>query len=63
MNREPVIILAAVQSIIALVISFGAELSSEQVGAITAVAAAVLGLIARQHVSPVDEYGDMIRKD
>ena len=60
MNKEPVAILAVVQTVLALVVSFGFELSGEQVGAITAVAAAVLGLWARSKVSPVDEYGDPI---
>jgi len=61
MNREPVAILAVVQTMLALIVAFGFDLSGEQVGAITAVAAAVLGLIARQHVSPVDEYGDIVQ--
>jgi hypothetical protein len=51
-NREPVAILAVLQTILALVITFGIELSAEQVGAITAAAAAVLGLVARSQVSP-----------
>jgi hypothetical protein len=63
LEREPVAVLAVVQTILALIVSFGFDLSGEQVGAITAVAAAVLGLWARQHVSPVDSYGDLIRKD
>ena len=51
-NREPVLWLAAVQAFIALVTSFGLDLSGEQTGAIMAVSAGLLGLIARQRVSP-----------
>jgi hypothetical protein len=47
-----------VQTVLALIVSFGFDLSGEQVGAITAVAAAVLGVFARSKVSPVDEWGD-----
>ena len=37
---------------IALGVSFGLNLSADQVGAIVAFSAAVLGLIARQKVTP-----------
>lgn len=53
-NREPVMFLAVIQAVLALVVSFGGDLSAEQVGTITAVAAAVLGLWARSKVSPVE---------
>lgn len=52
MDREPALILAAVQSIIALIVAFGLDLSAEQVGAIVAVTAAVLGVITRSKVTP-----------
>ena len=55
-DREPVMLLAAVQAIIALVVAFGLELTPEQVGAVTAVAAAVLGVVARSQVSPVEGH-------
>ena len=51
--QEPVYVLAVVQTALALVVSFGLGLSGEQVGAITALAAAVLGLLARSKVTPV----------
>ena len=57
-DREPVALLAVVQTVLALLVSFGFDLSSEQVGAVTAVSAAILGLVARQQVTPVDSYGD-----
>jgi hypothetical protein len=52
-NGEPVMVLAVVQAVLALATSFGLGLSGEQVGAILAVSAAILGLIARQKVTPV----------
>lgn len=51
-NREPALILGAVQTILALAIAFGANLTPEQTGAILAVSAAVLALITRQKVTP-----------
>ena len=58
-NREPVAILAVIQTALALITAFGFNLSGEQVGAIVAVSSAVLALIARSKVAPVDEYGDL----
>lgn len=52
LSQEPVLVLAVVQAILALAVSFGLGLTGEQVGAILAVSAAVLGLIARQRVTP-----------
>lgn len=52
-NGEPVMVLAVIQTAIALAVSFGLNLSTDQVGALLAVSAAVLGLIARSKVSPV----------
>lgn len=51
-NREPALILAVVQTVLALVLAFGVNLSVEQTGAILAVSAAVLGLITRSQVTP-----------
>ena len=53
-GREPVLVLAVVETIIALVVAFGLDLTAEQVGGIMAVSAAVLGFIARSQVTPVD---------
>ncbi len=52
-NREPAAILAAVQAVVALAISFGLSLTPEQVGGILAVTAILLGLVTRSQVSPV----------
>lgn len=52
LSAEPVLVLAVVQSVLALAVAFGLGLTGEQVGSILAVSAAVLGLIARQKVTP-----------
>lgn len=53
MNREPALILAAVQAVIALAVGFGLNWTPEQVSLVLAATAAVLGLITRQKVTPV----------
>lgn len=52
-NAEPVMVLAVIQAALALAVSFGLGWSAEQVGTVLAFSAAILGLIARQKVSPV----------
>lgn len=52
-GREPILILAAIQAAIALVSAFGLQLSADQVAALVAFSAAVLGVVARQQVTPV----------
>ncbi len=52
-GREPAMVLALVQAVIALVVAFGLNLAPDQIGAILAVTAVVLGLITRSRVSPV----------
>ena len=52
-GREPAMVLALVQAVIALVVAFGLSLAPDQTGAILAVTAVVLGLITRSRVSPV----------
>ncbi len=41
------------QAVIALVVAFGLSLAPDQIGAILAVTAVILGLITRSRVSPV----------
>ena len=57
-SREPAAIIGAVQAVIALAITFGLELSAEQVGGILAALAAVLGLITRSQVSPTPDKSE-----
>ena len=54
-KREPALILAAVTAIISLAVGFGLEVSGEQQSLILAAVAAVIGVITRSRVSPVDE--------
>lgn len=53
-NKEPAMILAAIQATLALIIAFGLGLTVEQTGAILAVTAALLGLWTRQSVYSPD---------
>lgn len=54
-NREPALILAALQAIIAVAIGFGLNLTPEQVALIVAAVAAIFGVVTRSRVSPIDE--------
>ena len=51
-GREPAMVLALVQALIALVVAFGDNFAPDQIGAILAVTAVILGLITRSRVSP-----------
>jgi hypothetical protein len=57
-RREPAVIVGVVQAIIALAVSFGFNLSVEQVGAILAVTAAVLALVTRSQVRPANSSSE-----
>ena len=52
-NREPALVLGAVQAVLALVVAFGLDLSAEQVAGILAVSAAALAIVVRIKVTPV----------
>ena len=54
MSKEPALILAAVGAIIALVMGFGAPVTTVQFGLIMAAVSAVLGLLTRARVSPAE---------
>lgn len=47
-KREPASVMAAVQALLALALSFGLELSSQQIGSILAATAALLALVTRR---------------
>ena len=51
-GREPAMVPARVQAVIALVVAFGLNLAPDQLGAILAVTAVILGFITRSRVSP-----------
>lgn len=52
LGREPALILAALQALLALGVGFGLNISAEQIALILATAAAIAGLIVRQSVTP-----------
>ena len=56
-NREPVMIMAAVQAGLALAMGFGLSITLEQMGLILGFSAAVLALITRQQVTPFVNAG------
>ena len=60
-GREPAMVLALVQAVIALVVAFGLNLAPDQIGAILAVTAVVLGLITRSRVSPASVRDGYLR--
>ena len=51
-KNEPVAVTALVNALLVLGVEFGLDLSDKQQGAILAVCAAVLALVARQRVTP-----------
>jgi uncharacterized membrane protein len=52
--REPVAMVALIEAVLALVVAFGFNLSTEQLGVIVAVVTAALALVARSQVSPTN---------
>lgn len=55
---EPALVVALVQATIAVVVSFGMELTTEQVGAILALTATASALFLRGRVKPVSTEPD-----
>jgi hypothetical protein len=53
-NREPALFYGLVNAVIALVCAFGLDLSGEQIAGIMAVTSAVLAVITRRAVTPVE---------
>jgi hypothetical protein len=53
-RNEPVLVTALVQAVLALIVSFGLDLSAEQIGSILAVSAGLLAFVARSKVTPVE---------
>jgi hypothetical protein len=56
-GREPALILAAVQALLALAVGFGLQLSAEQMSLVLAASAAVFGVITRSQVTPTAPKG------
>lgn len=57
--KEPVAIMAALRAVVFCAAAFGLELSGEQIAALMLAVEAVLGLVTRAMVSPVDEMGEL----
>lgn len=53
-GREPVLYLALAQAGLALIAGFGFDLTAQQIGLVMAFVAAVLGILARSQVTPVE---------
>jgi hypothetical protein len=51
-GREPAMFVAVVQTILALGVAFGLNLTAVQTGAILAATSALLGLVTRSQVTP-----------
>ena len=54
MHREPVVVIAAIMSLIYMAASFGLDLTNDQTAAIEVALVAVGALWARSKVSPVE---------
>ena len=52
-QREPAVILGAINAIIAVAIGFGLDITQEQFALVMAAVAAVLAVITRSQVTPV----------
>lgn len=53
-GREPVLWLTAIRAFVILVTAFGLELTVEQIGAVYLSAEAILSLVTRSQVTPVE---------
>jgi len=53
LQREPAVVVAVLQAALAVAVSFGLDLSAEQVSALLAFAAAIGALVVRQRVTPI----------
>lgn len=53
-KREPALFYGLVNSVLALILAFGVDLSTEQTGAILAVTSAVLAVVTRSKVTPTE---------
>ena len=59
-GRQPVMVLAAIQASLAMLMGFGLHLTGDQVALVMAFFAAVLGLLAQTQVTPMATLPDHI---
>ena len=57
-GREPVAVGAVVAALLTLAVAFGADLTGEQTAAISGVAVALVGFLARSVVTPIRKVGE-----
>lgn len=57
-GAEPAMVIALVESLLLLGMAFGLSMSAEQMGAIMAPVAILLGLITRSKVTPAVSHSD-----
>lgn len=62
LRSEPALVIGALQALLTVAISFGLHWSVEQVGAVTAAAAAVLAVVVRQAVVAPDTAVDITQQ-
>jgi hypothetical protein len=58
LKNEPAVFLGLVQAILAVLVSFGLDLSSQQVGGLVALSAAGTAFLVRQNVAPIARPAD-----
>jgi hypothetical protein len=58
-GREPVVILGLIEAGIALALSFGLELSGEQIGSIMAFLTVLVAVLVRSAVVPANKYKEL----
>jgi len=61
--NEPALVIALLQAVIALAVSFGLDLSPEQVGSILALAAAAAAVFVRQRVTPTGAVSEPANRE
>lgn len=54
-DREPALVMAAIQAVLALAVGFGLSISPEQIALILAAVAAIVGVVVRSQVTPVSQ--------
>lgn len=51
-NAEPVLVIAVIQAVLTLLVTFGLRLTPDQTGAILTLSGAILAIVARGQVTP-----------
>ncbi len=65
-DREPVMFMSVIQAGISLAVAFGTKLTAEQIGALLAFSAALIGFLMRSQVTPtarMEEIQRMVNRE